>query len=238
MHFKSNQKMVQHYFLELLADGQDHSAAEIYQYIHSKNGALGIDGKRLTDGNIRSAVWYNIRHGTASYVQSRHGFYRMLPAFCDDEENTFIIKPNYVSVAANGGDAFVFETKQGALHVARSAFFDTPAQAEAEGFKEYFTDDNGLCIYKKYPDKSKRRSKFVKYAVIGNGRPAPLSDTYRVYPFPAAMSKDQLLTAIDSMLNGKDAGFFHDELVTLASLVHFSTDSIIKRARNDCYEAV
>ena len=44
------------------------------------------------------------------------------------------------------------------------------------------------------------------------------------------MTKETLQAAICAMLDGKDAGYYHDELVTLLSLVDSASDESIAAA--------
>jgi hypothetical protein len=75
--FRSNADMVRHYFKELMADGQERSTKEINEYIHEKSDGQGVDGKRLTDETIHSAIWYMFRQDhDVSYTQTRKGFYQ------------------------------------------------------------------------------------------------------------------------------------------------------------------
>ncbi|HBT64807.1 MAG TPA: hypothetical protein DEB10_09140 [Ruminococcaceae bacterium] len=75
--FGSNADMARHLFKELLNDGQEHSAKEINNYIYEKTGGWGVDGERLTDETIHSAIWYMFRHDhDLSYMQTRKGFYQ------------------------------------------------------------------------------------------------------------------------------------------------------------------
>lgn len=75
--FNSNADMVRHLFKELLADGQEHSAKEINDYIFEKTGGLGVDDKRLTEETIHSAIWYMFRQDhDLSYYQTRKGYYQ------------------------------------------------------------------------------------------------------------------------------------------------------------------
>ena len=76
MEFSSNTKMAQFFFQELIKDEKPHSSAEILAYIQQKSGGKGIDGKRLTDQTIRSAIWYGIRRKTADYEQIQKGVYQ------------------------------------------------------------------------------------------------------------------------------------------------------------------
>jgi hypothetical protein len=78
--FKSNTEMARHYFRELMADGQEHSTKEINDYIHDKAETYGVDGKRLTDETIHSAIWYMFRQDRdVTYMQTRKGFYQKTP---------------------------------------------------------------------------------------------------------------------------------------------------------------
>ena len=79
--FSSNAKLVQHYFKELLSDGQEHPTREIKDYIYDKTGSIGIDGNRLTATTVDSAVWYitNIGKNTG-HMQTRKGFFQKLPS--------------------------------------------------------------------------------------------------------------------------------------------------------------
>lgn len=75
--FRSNSDMARHFFKELLEDGQEHSAKEINEYIFDKTGSTGVDGARLTDETIHSAIWYLFRHDhDLSYIQIRKGYYQ------------------------------------------------------------------------------------------------------------------------------------------------------------------
>ena len=74
--FPSNTKMVQFYLKELLGDDKPHSTAEIFNYVHKQARGIGIEGKRLTDETIRSAIWYGIRRNCADYEQISKGFYQ------------------------------------------------------------------------------------------------------------------------------------------------------------------
>ena len=51
------------------------------------------------------------------------------------------------------------------------------------------------------------------------------------------MNKQQLVDAINAMLDGEDKGFFHDELSTLLSIVNSATDSDIAKAWSDASES-
>ncbi|MDD4494428.1 MAG: hypothetical protein PHV32_08805 [Eubacteriales bacterium] len=75
--FRSNADMARHLFKELLNDGHEHSAKEINNYIYEKTGGWGVDGERLTDETIHSAIWYMFRHDhDLSYMQTRKGYYQ------------------------------------------------------------------------------------------------------------------------------------------------------------------
>ena len=78
--FSSNTKMAQYFFQELIKDEKPHSSAEILAYVQQKSRGKGIDGKRLTDQTIRSAIWYGIRHKTADYEQIQKGVYQKINA--------------------------------------------------------------------------------------------------------------------------------------------------------------
>jgi len=69
--------MARHLFKELLNDGQEHNTKEINDYIFDKTNGRGVDGERLTEETIHSAIWYMFRHDhDLSYVQTRKGFYQ------------------------------------------------------------------------------------------------------------------------------------------------------------------
>ncbi len=75
--FRSNSDMARHLFKELLKDGQEHSAKEINDYIFDKTNGMGVDGERLTEETIHSAIWYMFRHDhDLSYMQARKGYYQ------------------------------------------------------------------------------------------------------------------------------------------------------------------
>jgi hypothetical protein len=75
--FASNGDMARYLFKELLADGMEHSTKEINDYIFKKTGSIGVEGERLTDETIHSAIWYMFRRDhDLSYMQTRKGFYQ------------------------------------------------------------------------------------------------------------------------------------------------------------------
>jgi hypothetical protein len=229
--FDSNAKLVRHYFLELLADGEEHSFGEILAYINEKTAGAGVDGKRLTDEMVKSSIWYRLRYGTASYIQSKRGFYQMLPAFCDDGSNAFKINPDFVAYDnAMGGDVYVFETEDGSFHIPWAAFFNTKKEAEAEGFAPYRVTQSGLRLYANGSVTSPRRWRNARLAVVGNGKPVPPASASAT----PEMTKDRLLSAIETLREGGDFGYFNDELVTLTSLVYFAPDSAVTKAWADC----
>ena len=49
------------------------------------------------------------------------------------------------------------------------------------------------------------------------------------------MTKENLQAAISAMLDGKDAGHYHDELVTLLSLVDSASDESIAAAWSEVH---
>jgi hypothetical protein len=230
----TNTDLASGFFLELLADGCEHSAAEILRYVNEKTGGVGLDGKRLTDETGRGAVWRRLRYGTASYIQSRHGFYQSLPRFQTNGARWYKIQPDYVDVNEDTGEReFVFDTAKGSFHVSQTAFFDTPAEAKAEGFKPYFVADSGLCLYISGPVAVKGRPGNARLAVVGNGKPA-LSNPRA--PQSPEMTKGRLLAALEKLQDGEEPGYFNDELVTLTSLVSFATKAAIGKAWADCSE--
>jgi hypothetical protein len=69
--------MVRHLFKELLDDGEEHSYKEISSYINDKTNRRSVDGGRLTDESIHSAIWYIFRHDNDfRYAQTRKGYYQ------------------------------------------------------------------------------------------------------------------------------------------------------------------
>jgi len=50
------------------------------------------------------------------------------------------------------------------------------------------------------------------------------------------MTKEQLINAINAMQDGKDKGYYHDELSALLSIVNSATDSDIAKAWSDVSE--
>jgi len=51
------------------------------------------------------------------------------------------------------------------------------------------------------------------------------------------MKKQQLITAINAMLDSRDKGYYHDELSALLSIVNSATDSDIAKACSDIGES-
>jgi hypothetical protein len=75
--FNSNADMVRHFFQELLDDGKEHSYKEICSYINDKTNGRRVDGGRLTDETIHSAIWYLFKHDNDfRYAQTRKGYYQ------------------------------------------------------------------------------------------------------------------------------------------------------------------
>jgi hypothetical protein len=75
--FDSNADMARYLFKELLADGQEHSAKEVNDYIFEKTGGIGVNDRRLTEEMIHSAIWYMFRQDhDLSYYQTRKGYYQ------------------------------------------------------------------------------------------------------------------------------------------------------------------
>jgi hypothetical protein len=75
--FKSNTQMAQHLFKELLNDGKEHSYKEICGYVSDQTNGRGVDGNRLTDETIHSAIWYLFRYDSDfRYAQTRKGYYQ------------------------------------------------------------------------------------------------------------------------------------------------------------------
>ncbi|MDR0905254.1 MAG: hypothetical protein LBN00_03615 [Oscillospiraceae bacterium] len=231
----SNTDLVSGLFLELLADGCEHSTAEILKYVNEKAGGMGLDGKRLTDETVRGAIWQKLRYGIASYIQTRRGFFQSLPKFQPDGAQWYKIQPGYIAADLKTGEKeYVFDTAKGSLHVLQSAFFDTQAEATAKGFKPYFVADSGLCLYASGPIVANGRSGNARFAVVGNGKPELSVPQAPKLP---GMTRGRLLAALDTLQDGGESGYFNDELVTLISLVYFVTKTDIDRAWADCSDA-
>jgi hypothetical protein len=75
--FRSNAELARHFFKELLEDGKEHSYREIKGYVLDKTDGRGVDGERMTDETIHSAIWYMFRQEQdTSYIQTRKGYYQ------------------------------------------------------------------------------------------------------------------------------------------------------------------
>jgi len=81
--FESNAKMAQFYISELLIDEQQHSKAEILNYVNQKSGGIGRKVKRLTDETISSTLGSGILRNNADYTKTSKGWYQKNPPLYD-----------------------------------------------------------------------------------------------------------------------------------------------------------
>jgi hypothetical protein len=79
--FRSNAELARHFFKELLEDGKEHSYREVRDYVLDKTDGRGVDGERMTDETIHSAIWYMFRHERdTDYLQTHKGYYQKTTA--------------------------------------------------------------------------------------------------------------------------------------------------------------
>lgn len=97
--FASDGDMARYLFKELLADGQEHSTKEINDYIHEKTNGQGVDGKRLTDETIHSAIWYMFRRDhDLSYMQTRMLVWEKISPLRFDRSYRWVMRPRYITM--------------------------------------------------------------------------------------------------------------------------------------------